>query len=308
MPTTNPLRCSHSVMAMDTADSKVVLLNTGSYPGFSNFLNQTWTWNGTDWTRVGTGTVDASGPLPLRSDMCMAYDGYHIVMFGGRGESETSGVLQDTWTFTGTTWTKEAPATVPFGRFKAEMAQLTLASGKKVFMFGGSNVLNFLNETWAWQGVAKTWTLLSPATSPTARVDHCFADGPTFCVLFGGKGTNAPMQDTWKFDGSTWTQLTPTTPPPVRAEAAMCYDTANSNWVLFGGRNDFNLLGDTWTLNSAGTAWTAKTTAVAPSYRCGAQMTYDSVLGAVVLFGGNDQAGNTFNDTWKWSGSAWTQL
>lgn len=309
MTTHNPLRCSHSSMssAPTFAGDKLVLMNTGSYPAFSNYLNEIWTWNGTDWTRFGTGLVDASGPLPLRANAAMTYDGYNVMLFGGQGENETIGTLQDTWTFNGTTWTKEVPATVPFGRTKAELATITLAGNTKAYMFGGSNILNFLNETWVWNGSAKTWAQLAPATSPSARVDHCFSNGPTFIILFGGKGTNAPTNDTWKFDGTTWTQLTPTTPPPVRAEAAMCYDTANSQWVLFGGRNDFNLLGDTWVLNSTGTTWTQKVTAVSPSYRVGAQMCYDAQLGAVIMFGGN---GNTdaFNDTWKWNGTVWSQL
>jgi hypothetical protein len=287
----------------------VVLFTPGSWPAQSNYLNQTWTWNGTDWSQVGSAVaVDPAGPTPLRAEAAMTYDGYNVVMFGGRGESSTSGFLQDTWTFNGITWTKEAPATVPFARTKAEFALLNVASAKKAFLFGGTNGLNFLNETWQWNGSTKTWTQLAPATSPPARINHCFADGLTFCVLFGGKNTVYPTNDTWKFDGTTWTQLTPTTPPPVRAEASMCYDVANNNWVLFGGRDDFNVLGDTWILNTAGTAWTKQTTAVQPSYRVGAQMCYDSQAGKVILFGGNDQAGNTFNDTWGWSGTAWAIL
>lgn len=306
MPATSPLRCSHSAMSQRGTGNPVVLLDTGSYPGFSNFLNETWTWNGTTWLRVGSGTIDASGPLPLRADFAMSYDGYNIMLFGGRGEVADT-VKQDTWTFNGTTWTKEAPATVPFGRLKAELATITTAPVKAV-MFGGSNVLNFLNETWTWNGNLKTWTQNAPVHSPPARVDHMFAGGPTFCVLFGGKGTVAPFGDTWKYDGSDWTQLTPTTPPPARAEAAMTYDVANTQWVLFGGRDDVNMLGDTWTLNSGGTAWTKKAPATSPSFRVGAQMTYDSQLGKVLLFGGNDQAGNTFGDTWTWDGTVWAQL
>jgi len=176
--------------------SEVVLLDTGSYPGFSNTLNETWTWNGTTWARYGSGVIDAAGPLPCRSNFALSYDGYNVALFGGQGQSETDGVKSDTWTFNGTTWTKETPATVPFGRFKSKLAYLSTAGAAKAVMFGGSNVLNFLNETWVWNGSAKTWTLAASATNPSVRVDFMFADGPSFVVLFGGKGTNAPMNDT----------------------------------------------------------------------------------------------------------------
>lgn len=308
MPATSPLRCSHSVMAQ-RGSSEVVLMDTGAYPSVSNYLNETWTWNGTTWARVGTGTVAALGPLPLRAHFAMCYDGYNVVLFGGKGESETSGIQQDTWAWDGATWTKKAPATVPFGRFKAKLAHVGVAGTDKAVMFGGTNVLNHLQETWLWDGLAKTWTQTNPAsTCPPARVDHMFADGPTFCVLFGGKNSVAPMGDTWKFDGAVWTQLTPTTPPPYRAEGALCYDVANSNWVLFGGRGDRDMMGDTWVLNTAGTAWAQRAPVASPSFRVGAQMCYDGQAGAVLLFGGCDQAGNTFNDTWKWTGSNWVQL
>lgn len=306
MPANSPVHCSRSAMSQRGA-SEVVLIDTGSYPGFSNYLNQTWTWNGTTWARVGSGVIDASGPLPVRSDFGLSYDGYNVMLFGGKGQSSTTGVLNDTWTFNGTAWTKEAPATVPFGRFKSELAYLNVAGAGKAVMFGGSNMLNFLNETWVWNGSAKTWTLATSTLNPSARVDFAFAGGPTFCVLHGGKSSNSPLNDTWKFDGTQWTQLTPTTPPPVRGEASMVYDTANTQWVLFGGRNDFNCLGDTWTLNSTGTAWTQKAPATSPSYRAGAQMTYDAQAGAVILFGGSDGI-NTLNDTWKWTGSNWVSL
>jgi hypothetical protein len=311
MPAHIPFPCSHSTLTSPTGfgGNKVFLMNTGSWPGFSNYLNQTWTWNGTDWTRVNSGTIDAAGPLPLRTDAAISYDGYNVMLFGGRGESETSGVLQDTWTFNGTTWTKEAPATVPFGRFKAELSLITAAGANKAVMFGGHNILNLLNETWVWNGSAKTWTLATPTTPPPARIDHMLANGSTFCVLFGGKGINSLFGDTWKFDGAQWTQLTPTTPPPARAEAAFAFDTTRTQYVMFGGRNDNNILGaETWLLNSTGTAWTKAAPATSPSARVGAQMTFDTQSGNIIMFGGNDVAGNSFSDTWSWNGTTWTQL
>lgn len=304
MPTNNPLRSSNSVMAQRGTGNPVVLLDNGSYPGFSNYLNETWTWNGTDWTRAISTT--SLGPTPTRADFGLAYDGYNIVMFGGRGESSTSGVQSDTWTFNGTAWTKEAPATVPFGRFKHQLALVT--STLKTVMFGGSNILNFLNETWEWDGYVKSWSLKSPAHSPSTRVDFMLAGGPTSCLLFGGKGSNNLLGDTWTWNGTDWTQLSPATSPAYRAEACMTYDTANSNWVMFGGRDDFKLLAaETWTFN--GTTWTKAAPATSPLPRVGATMCYDSQAGAVIMFGGKDPFNDfAYNDTWKWTGTNWVQL
>jgi len=306
MPANNPLRTANSIMtgAPDFAGDKVVLLDNGSYPGFAKYLNETWTWDGTDWTREVS--VIGSGPLPIRADFAMAYDGYNVLMFGGRSESET---LSDTWTFDGSAWTKEAPVTVPFGRFKSKLAFRDAAGAETAVMFGGCNMNEILNETWIWDGDAKTWTLSAPVAKPPARIDFMFSGNTTVCVLFGGKNNTRLYGDTWTWDGTNWAQNTPTTPPTYRANAAFCFDVANSEWVMFGGSDDFNVLGDTWTLNSARTAWTKEAPAASPSSRVGATMYYDTQLGAVILTGGtNGFSDYSYNDTWSWNGTTWAQL
>ncbi len=300
MPANNPFRCSFAAMAQRGAN-EVALLDPGSYPGFGDLLNATFTWNGTDWTQA----APAASPVPMRKDFGLSYDGYNVVMFGGRSYDAPQ---FDTWTWDGTIWTKQAPATVPTGRFQHKLGYLGAAAPKAV-MFGGATVLELLNETWVWNGHSATlnWVKAASSANPAPRVDHAFTGGPTFCVLFGGKDSATLLSDSWKFDGTQWTQLTPTGSPGPRAEAAIAYDTANSKWVMFGGRTDTELLGETYTLNSAGTAWTKEAPAASPSPRVGAQMCYDAQAGAVLLMGGTNGY-DTFNDTWKWTGTNWVQL
>src|SRR5271166_7051007 len=87
--------------------NEVVLLDAGSYGGFSNYLNQTSTWNGA-WTNKSPSLIDPVGPLPCRVDMAMAYDGTNVMMYGGKGGSATAGIYQDTWVWNGTTWASVA--------------------------------------------------------------------------------------------------------------------------------------------------------------------------------------------------------
>ena len=52
------------------------------------------------------------------------------------------------------------------------------------------------------------------------------------------------------WDGSTWAKQAPASSPPARADAAMAYDAATGNVVLFGGvglAGDSVPFGDTWT-------------------------------------------------------------
>src|SRR5437867_2938382 len=113
MTTHTPKPCSGAAMTR-RASSEIVLLNTGNYPGTNDYLNTTWKWTPSDWTAVSSTDIDASGPLPLRTDFSMAYDGTRVVLFGGRGASELTGSLQDTWYWNGTAWSKQTPATTPF--------------------------------------------------------------------------------------------------------------------------------------------------------------------------------------------------
>lgn len=311
MTTHTPLRCAFSGMAAPDANGNSVLMDTGNYPSYSSFLNETWTFNGTDWTNTSATLIDANGPLPARTQMTFVYDGYHVMLFGGEGAASGQ-VFNDTWTWNGTTWTQRAPATVPFGRYGA---QAGFISGVGTFMFGGaggsgSGVL--LNETWKWNGSGLTWTQSTPTTSPSARMGHVMAAGPSYILMFGGVVSSGEFQnDTWKFDGTNWTKLAPATSPSVRGFASMAYDSAHGQWVLFGGVNEYNFLPETWTFD--GTTWTLHAPATTPSGRKGAQICFDSHLnsgaGQVLMFGGINATDNYPSNTiWTWNGTTWAKL
>ncbi len=75
----------------------------------------------------------------------MAYDAAtgNVVLFGGVNNT----YLGDTWVWSGSTWTKQAPATSPPPRWSASMAY-DAATGN-VVLFGG-NEGEPLGGTWTW--------------------------------------------------------------------------------------------------------------------------------------------------------------
>jgi hypothetical protein len=303
-----PLRCANTVMSAfpGSAGKQVVLLDSGNYPAFANYLNETWTFNGAtpDWTNQSVGVLDAAGPLPGRVDAVMAYDGTGVTLYGGRGGSSADGVLQDTWTWNGTTWTKRAPATSPFGRYKAEAAYL---AGTGVVMFGGRTLNDILLETWVWNGT--TWALQTPAHVPPARVDHAMAAGGGIVVMFGGSGTNSQFNDTWTYNGTDWTKAAPTASPSIRSGASMAYASTGGLFVMFGGQDTKTYLDETWVYN--GTTWT-KVVGAGPTGRINAEMAYDAATNKVILFGGVSATlgADAANETWSFDavGLTWTQL
>ena len=103
----------------------------------------------------------------------------------------------------------------------------------------------------------------------------------------------------------SWNQLSPGASPSLRNTAAITYDAAHGQIVMFGGFNG-SYLNDTWLFN--GTTWTQANPVNSPSPRSNVEMVYDPATGNVVLFGGLFNASIRYNDTWVWDGTDWTQL
>jgi hypothetical protein len=177
------------------------------------------------------------------------------------------------------------------------------AAGGQVVLFGGTEDLNLLGDTWTWDGTE--WTKRNPVRSPHKREFYGMAydAARSQVVLFGGVHSNY-LGDTWTWDGTDWTERTPAHSPPSRVSPGMAYDAARRQIVLFGGLNHTGYLADTWTWD--GTDWTRRTTAHAPSARFGHTMADDATHGKVVLFGGLNASGY-LGDTWTWDGTDWTK-
>jgi hypothetical protein len=283
-------------MAYDAATGTAVLFGGVNLHGF---LSDTWTWDGTTWTQQHP----AVHPF-ARSEASMAYDATTgtVVLFGGFNNTVPNRItLGDTWTWDGTTWTKQHPAVHPSPRDEASMAY-DAATGT-VVLFGGFNGDRVFGGTWTWDGT--TWTRQAPAASPPARHDASMAyDAATgTVVLFSGLDRkNNYIDDTWTWDGTTWTQQAPATSPLERAQGAMAYDAATSTAVLFGGDGPglTGDLADTWTWD--GTTWTQQAPATSPLARDSAAMAYDTASSSVVLFGGENTnlKGFVLSDSWTW--------
>jgi hypothetical protein len=276
-PATTPGSLSDPAMVYDAARGQLVLVGTcydfnpeceGST--FQRPL-QTWTWDGSDWTRHQT-TSDPSG----RHAPALAYDEarQQVVLFGGccnapSGRPLTPG-FGDTETWDGTTWTLHQPAQQPLD--STWLAMGYDPTSQRILLFGALDHNDDLfslvhtygvpSETWTWDGV--DWTHEQPSTSPPPRQNAAMALDPQThrLVLFGGcprtgggSPTNCqsqPLGDTWTWDGSSWAQLQPPMSPPPRGGAHMAADLDRGNDVLFGGSTTVpgggpTTTNDTWT-------------------------------------------------------------
>lgn len=87
----------------------------------------------------------------------------------------------------------------------------------------------------------------------------------------------------------------------ARVGAALAYDTARNELVLFGGSQD--LTAATWRRNGSG--WSALDQTAVPT-RVGARMVFDAGRQRAVMFGG--AVGNVAtSDLYEWDGAAWSR-
>ncbi|HTS48449.1 MAG TPA: kelch repeat-containing protein [Bryobacteraceae bacterium] len=239
-------------MAYDAAHHQVVLFGGETvYEHLFQYANDTWAWDGTNWTQLAV-----SNTPPARSLAAMAYDGGHsdVVMFGGvyevLGGYTVAQSLRDTWVLNGLNWTQQSPQAASSAGEGCSMTY-DAASGQ-VVLFGGENESGGNRipnaETWVWDGM--NWTKKSPPNAPSARYQHAaaFDAAHSQIVLFGGADTKRANSETWIWDGANWTQESPQASPSARLSHSMAYDTQHGQVVLFGGEDaGGNLFGDTWT-------------------------------------------------------------
>jgi hypothetical protein len=205
-------------------------------------------FDGTSWGyNTATNKWAALSPRsrlsPARLGSCMVYceSTGKVLLFGGTNMATW---YNDLWTYdsAANAWTKLEPTgDPPPGRSDAGLAY-DRASGK-VILFGGMGAdFACLNDTWAYDPVANTWTAVTPIGEiPAARNAHAMAYDPhsATVILFGGIDSNfVCYSDTWAYDpaGNTWTQLAPVgNSPGARGRCALVYADTVGKLILFGG-------------------------------------------------------------------------
>jgi len=196
-------------MSYDPTLKKTVLF--GGFDG-SNYLDQTWMWDGTSWTQ------QKKSPAPARSLASMWYDLTlkKTVIYGGIGRlTSTDRVTRydDMWTFDGNGWTQLKPTGgTPGMRYGAETA--IDPRSNHVLVFGGLRV--------------DTEAPVPPSTTPTQ--------------------VQVYVNDMWEWDGSVWKQVSAENTPPARENGRIAYDVTRDEMAMFGGYAG-HFLSDLWTYN-----------------------------------------------------------
>ena len=307
-PTSPSPRFGHR-LAWDAVRGEVVLF--GGSDGIDR--DDTWTWNGSTWTE----RASATRPAP-RIWSALAHDPVRgdLVLFGGlRGDTFVSD--DETWRWSGTTWTRaRTPVPLP-ARYGHGLAADPSATG--IVAFGGKAGFDQdLGDVWRWDGVR--WTAVSTPSGPPAREQMVFVADPIArnIVMFGGLegeegslfGGPTILNDPWSWRSGRWLAVDPPARPSARYDTAAAHDPVRGQVVVFGGRfnaDDLSALTLVWD----GTTWAIAPVDASPSARRGAAFGWDADREELVLFGGTTNVGaggGELDDTWTWDGTAWTRL
>jgi hypothetical protein len=248
-PATSPSPRDNASLAYDAASGLVVLFGgadprgtTGGAIG-GKFFGDTWTWDGSNWTQM----FPSVSP-PARANASMVYDAAtkQTVLFGGGGDgpravNQSLPSLNDTWTWDGSNWTQQQPATSPPVRQRANMTYNVAT--QNVVLFGGFdyNIPQQLVDTWTWDG--SNWTQQQPATSPAISMivkgktlrfdtessmiyDSSIQRTLLMCNGYDAASERSLFEAIWIWDGSNWTQQNIVGPEEGYQAGMLFYDTA----------------------------------------------------------------------------------
>ena len=148
-------------------------------------------------------------------------------------------------------------------------------------------------------GAAPSRTPAADHATPTARSPNRAAE-PGRAAVEPSSPPPAP----------NWLNLTPnlTVVPSARTFVQFAWDPALGGDILFGGYDEGVFAdGDTWEFANGN--WTDLTPnlTIAPPGRWGGGFLWDPALNALLLFGGRGVS-TTYNDTWEFNASGWTNL
>ncbi|MCI4346327.1 MAG: kelch motif-containing protein, partial [Thermoplasmata archaeon] len=151
-------------MAYDAADKEVVTFG-GCTTMVTNCADgSTWTYAAGAWSNITPGTSPSARVYSM-----MAYDAHlrALILFGGSPQATSLGTMQDTWKFSGGSWTN---LTLTVGYHPPTRGYQVMAYdplGSYVLLFGGishpSSTSGYYSDSWAFGPNIVVWATAQPA-------------------------------------------------------------------------------------------------------------------------------------------------
>lgn len=284
------------VLVYDQFRDQLVLFGGSRERGI--YLNDTWIWDGQNWTEMQVKGPTARG-------FCAAT--FHkernsIILHGGRGNNRTT--FSDTWEWNGKQWTQlEAE-----GKYKADHHQMVYVDyEKQIVAFGGWNGKDVMGDTWVWNGDWQKSNELSPPKR--ASFGMVYNIKTQEINLFGGLWVNGQYADLWERTNGTWQAIGNPYDNSSLDHHAMIYDEKLQKVIGFGGK-DYRrqMQNKTFNINNG---LIETLTTEGPVNRHSFGFTYNSKNQLGFLYGGKiykEDNQLALGDFWKWDGTKWNKI
>ena len=305
-------RNTHSSVAIGS-DMYVI----GGHNG-SNRLNDVWKSSngGQTWSKVDTGTIAAKTLFSARnghSSVAISsgpYAGIYVI-----GGYDGTNYFNDVWKSSngGQTWTQVATGTIAAKTlFSARSAHSSVAVGSDMYVIGGHNRSNRLNDVWKSTNGGQTWSKVDTGTTGantpfSTRNGHSSVAIGSDIYVIGGVGGVSFFNDVWKSTngGQTWSKVDTGT---IAAKTLFPGRNTHSSvaigsdmYVIGGFAGGKNNLNDVWKSSNGGQTWSkVNTGSTGANTLFSARSAHSSVaIGSNIYVIGGDNTTNYFNDVWK---------
>lgn len=273
------------------------LLLYGGAPERRKYTDDTWIWDGTNWTKM-----EIEGP-PARGFSAAAYHSERksIIIHGGRGNGNVT--FSDTWEWDRSTWLR-----LDEESFKADHHQMIYqAKENKLLAFGGWDGQKVSGDTWEWSDGWKKLDINSPPPRSAFGMTYNSAENKT--QLFGGLWINGQYADVWEFSEGRWNSMGGPYDNSSLDHHSMIFDEKNQQVIIFGGKNyRYKMQNKTLTITDQ---QTSTITEEGPSARHSIGFTSDPINGVGYLYGGKEYQGEeqvALGDFWRWEDGKWERI
>lgn len=139
-PSSQPTHRQQASMTLDPSTNSLLLF--GGISGDNNQeLADTWSWNGTNWTKLNPAT---SPPPRANATLVTSSSLGRVLLIGGE---HAPSVLADAWIWDGKTWS-------PMSSIGPREGARAIDSGSQILVFGGWTDKQVTNDAWTWNGTA----------------------------------------------------------------------------------------------------------------------------------------------------------
>ena len=208
------------------------------------FFNDLWAFHlpSHEWTQL-----KPPGPLPSpRYGSASVYDpvSRQLVMFSGFTDV---GRFDDTQAYdiaTNTWIDVTPPGANPVARC---LHTACFDSGRHRMIIYGGQRSGPLDDIWAFDLAARTWSDLTPAARPSGRIFPSSVCHNDQVFVFGGRTTEGNVDELLSFDlrQNEWNVLQPAGPHPESRSAHAAVSLGDGAMIIFGGLGD-SALNDLW--------------------------------------------------------------